>query len=141
MTIDVPKTLEDWNARGREYLPGTLGMTFTRVDADGTEARLELRKAVMSWNGFLHGGTVVAIADTCCGYGTVASLPDGASGFTTIDLTTNFLGTALDGAVICRATPLHRGRTTQVWDAQLTAEGKPKVLAHFRCTQLILWPR
>lgn len=141
MKIEVPKTLEEWNARGADYLPGTLGMEFTRVDADGTEARLALHKGLMSWNGFLHGGTVVAIADTCCGYGTVANLPEGALGFTTVDLTTNFLGTVLEGNVICRATPLHRGRTTQVWDAQLTAEDSPKVLAHLRCTQLILWPR
>ena len=141
MRIEIPQTLDEWNARGQDFLPGTLGMVFTRVDPDGTEARLELHKGVMSWNGFLHGGTVVAMADTCCGYGTVASLPEGASGFTTVDLTTNFLGTALEGTVICRATPLHKGRTTQVWDAQLTAEDKPKILAHFRCTQLILWPR
>ncbi|MEM1299933.1 MAG: PaaI family thioesterase [Pseudomonadota bacterium] len=141
MDLKTPETLEEWNAAGQDYLPGTLGMVLTRVDAEGTEARLELRKGVMSWNGFLHGGTVVAIADTCCGYGTVASLPEGATGFTTVDLSTNFLGTALKGTVTCRAKPLHKGRTTQVWDAQLTAENNPKVLAHFRCTQLILWPR
>lgn len=141
MKLDVPQTLEEWNARGRDFLPGHLGMTFTRVAPDGTEGRIELTQPVLGWNGYLHGGTVVALADTCCGYGTVASLPEGANGFTTVDLTTNFLGTALEGAILCRAHPLHQGRTTQVWDATVTAEASGKALAHFRCTQLVLWPR
>lgn len=141
MTLDVPKSLADWNARGRDYLPGLLGLEFTRVDADGAEARLALRCSVLGWHGFLHGGTVVSLADTCCGYATVAGLPEGAAGFTTVDLQTNFIATVLEGVVLCTSRPVHRGRTTQVWDAEVTAEGTGKTLAHFRCTQLILWPR
>jgi uncharacterized protein (TIGR00369 family) len=68
----------------------------------------------------------------------VASLPEGARGFTTIELKTNFLGTARDGAIACEATLVHGGRTTQVWDARVTDEATGKVLALFRCTQMLL---
>jgi 1,4-dihydroxy-2-naphthoyl-CoA hydrolase len=88
-------------------------------------------------NGYLHAGTVVALADTACGYGCMASLPDGATGFTTVELKTNFLGTAREGSLVCVATRLHGGRTTQVWDA-IVRDGE-KTLALFRCTQLLLY--
>ena len=76
----------------------------------------------MAPNGFLHAASVIALADTSCGYGCVAYLPQGANGFTTIELKSNFLGTAREGAIACRA-PVHLGRTTQVWDAVVTVEG------------------
>jgi 1,4-dihydroxy-2-naphthoyl-CoA hydrolase len=141
MPIEIPGSLEEWNARGRGYLPGLLGLEFLAVGPDEVRARVAVSTALMAWNGFLHAGAVVSLADTCCGYGTVASLPDGAVGFTTIDLVSSFLGTARDGAVACTATPLHRGRSTQVWDAAVTAEATGKRIAQFRCTQMILWPR
>ena len=89
----------------------------------------------------LHAATVVALADTACGYGCLNALPDGASGFTTAELKANFLGTARDGAILCRATPVHLGRTTQVWDALVTVEGTGAKIALFRCTQMVLWPK
>jgi 1,4-dihydroxy-2-naphthoyl-CoA hydrolase len=89
-------------------------------------------------NGFLHGGSVVTLADTACGCGTINSLPADAVGFTTLELKSNFLGTARDGFVECVATPVHRGRTTQVWDANVTIAGADKSIARFLCTQLIL---
>ncbi|HUK05465.1 MAG TPA: PaaI family thioesterase, partial [Burkholderiales bacterium] len=92
-------------------------------------------------NGFLHAATVVALADTSCGYACAANLPQGASGFTTLELKTNFLGTAREGALFCRATPAHLGRTTQVWDAVVTIEGTDRRIALFRCTQMVLWPK
>jgi uncharacterized protein (TIGR00369 family) len=95
----------------------------------------------MAPNGYLHAGTVVTLADTCCGYGTFASLPEGAQGFTTIELKSNFFGSARDGTLVCVAKPLHQGRTTQVWDATVTAEGASKPIAQFRCTQMVLWPK
>ena len=85
---------------------------------------MAVRLEVMAPNGFLHAASVVALADTSCGYGCVAHLPEGASGFTTIELKANFLGTAREGAIACRATPVHLGRTTQVWDAVVTLEGE-----------------
>ena len=95
----------------------------------------------MAPNGFLHAATVVALADTSCGYACVANLPQGASGFTTLELKSNFLGTTQEGAIYCRATPAHLGRTTQVWDAVVTIEGTDRKIALFRCTQMVLWPK
>jgi 1,4-dihydroxy-2-naphthoyl-CoA hydrolase len=141
MRIEAPRSIEEWNARGRDYLPGLLGLEFLSVGPDEVRARMTVSTAVMAWNGFLHAGAVVALADTCCGYGTVASLPEGAEGFTTIDLVSSFLGTAREGTIGCTATPLHRGRSTQVWDAAVTAEPTGKRIAQFRCTQMVLWSR
>jgi uncharacterized protein (TIGR00369 family) len=141
MDIPIPQTLEEWNAAGADYLPGHLGLTFLKVEPQEVIARLIARKAVNSWNGYLHAGTVVTLADTCCGYGTVKSLPQGAIGFTTMELKSNFFGSAREGAILCVARPLHQGRTTQVWDATVTAEGVAKPIAQFRNTQLILWPK
>jgi uncharacterized protein (TIGR00369 family) len=95
----------------------------------------------MAPNGFLHAATVIALADTLCGYGTVVNLPEGAAGFTTVELKSNFLGTVREGGIECLATPLHLGGTTHVWDAVVDAEGTGRRLAVFRCTQLVLWPR
>lgn len=141
MKIDVPETLDAWNARGAGFLPGHLEMTFEEVGPDAVRARLAVKRAVLSWNGFLHAGAVVSLADTCCGYGTLVAVPEEADGFTTLDLSANFLGTALDGTVACEARPLHQGRSTQVWDAVVTNIGNGRTIAHFRCTQMILWPR
>ncbi|SOZ18192.1 hypothetical protein CBM2609_B120113 [Cupriavidus taiwanensis] len=95
--------------------------------------------ASLEW--LLACGNVISLADTCCGYGTVRSLPSGASGFTTVELKSNMLGTARDGIVICTARPIHKGRTTQVWDAEVRREGDNALIASFRNTQWILWPR
>ena len=141
MKISIPQTVEEWNERGSEYLPGLLGLEFVQVDPDIVIARLPVRQELMAWNGFLHAGSVVSLADTCCGYGTLRSLPEGADGFTTVDLMSNFLGTARDGEIKCTAKPLHQGRTTQVWDAVVTAGEPSRAMAHFRCTQMILWPK
>src|SRR5919201_2013964 len=91
--------------------------------------------------GYLPAATVVALADTTCGYGTISQLPDGGQNFTTIELKSNFLSTMRDGALACVATLVHGGRTTQVWDAQVENEATGKAIALFRCTQLILYPR
>ena len=142
MDIEIPKTLSAWNAAGKEYLPGHFKITFETIEPEEVVATLPIVKAVTAWNGFLHAGTVVSLADTCCGYGTVRNLPEGAQGFTTIELKSNFLATTRDGEISCRAVPLHRGRTTQVWDAVVSQnDSGAKPMAHFRCTQMILWPK
>ena len=107
------------------------------VETGRAELRLPLHDQLLAPNGYLHAGTVVALADTACGYGCVASLPDGGTGFTTIELKTNFLGTASDGVLDCVATLGHSGRTTQVWDA--VVRSGEKTIALFRCTQLVLY--
>jgi uncharacterized protein (TIGR00369 family) len=90
-------------------------------------------------NGYLHAGSLVTLADTCAGYGCIAGLPEQASGFTTIELKSNHLATALEGVVDCVARPLHRGRTTQVWDSIVTHRETGRTLVLFRCTQLVLY--
>jgi 1,4-dihydroxy-2-naphthoyl-CoA hydrolase len=133
------KTLQDFQKFGVGYLPGLLGIEFLAVGEKGVESRMAVRRELMAPNGFLHAASVVGLADSSCGYGCVALLPEGASGFTTIELKSNFMGTARDGAVLCRATPAHLGRTTQVWDAVVTPEGGGRPIALFRCTQMVLW--
>lgn len=124
---------------GTGYLPGLVGVEIVKVEPGLVVSRLAVRQEVMAPNGFLHAATVIALADTSCGYGCVANLPQGASGFTTIELKSNFLGTAREGTILCRATPVHLGRTTQVWDAEVTLEGAERKIALFRCTQMVLW--
>jgi 1,4-dihydroxy-2-naphthoyl-CoA hydrolase len=134
-------TPEHFRTFGAAYLPGLVGVEILSVAAAGVESRMAVRKEIMAPNGFLHAASVIALADTSCGYGCVALLPEGAKGFTTIELKSNFLGTAREGAIYCRATPVHLGRTTQVWDAVVTNEATEAKIALFRCTQMVLWPK
>ena len=136
MTI---KTQQDFKSFGAGYLPGLVGVEILTVTREAVESRMAVRREVMAPNGFLHAAAVIALADTSCGYGCVASLPEGAKGFTTIELKSNFLGTAREGHIACRATPVHLGRTTQVWDAVVTNEASGARIALFRCTQMVLW--
>lgn len=139
--LTIPQTIAEWNQSGKDFLPGYLGMEFLAVEPDEVVARMRVELHKCAWNGYLHAGAVVSLADTACGYATLRNLPDGASGFTTIELKSNFLGTTLEGDVICVAKPVHKGRTTQVWDAEVRAEKSGKTIAVFRCTQMILRPR
>jgi 1,4-dihydroxy-2-naphthoyl-CoA hydrolase len=134
-------TAQAFNARSAGHLPGLVGLEIIEVSAQAVTSRLPVRREVMAPNGFLHAASVIALADTSCGYGCVAHLPKGASGFTTIELKANFVGTAREGAILCRAIPVHLGRTTHVWDAVVTAEGGGARIALFRCTQMVLWPK
>ena len=133
------RTPIDFKSFGAGHLPGLVGVEIVTVSKEFVESRLMVRREVMAPNGFLHAASVIALADTSCGYGCVASLPEGARGFTTIELKSNFLGTARDGFIACRATPVHLGRTPQVWDAVVTNEASGAKIALFRCTQMVLW--
>jgi len=134
-------TPEVFNDRSAGHLPGLVGLRILTITPQGVDSRLEVRRELMAPNGFLHAATVIALADTSCGYGCVALLPQGASGFTTLELKANFLGTTREGAIVCRSTPVHLGRTTQVWEAVVTGEGSERKIALFRCTQMVLWPK
>jgi uncharacterized protein (TIGR00369 family) len=134
----VPLEIEDFIERGRDRLPGLIGVQIDEIDRGRVRMHLPLRQELLAPNGYLHAATVVALADSACGYGCVASLPEGATGFTTIELKTNFLATALDGTLSCESRLVHGGRTTQIWDATVTHEAG-KTLALFRCTQLLLY--
>ncbi len=130
-----------FNARQQATLPGLLGLEWVEVRRGYARGRFTVQPHHMAPNGFLHAACVIALADTACGYGCVTSLPDGAEGFTTVELKSNFLGTARDGGVECEARLVHGGRTTQLWDAEVRREGSSKPMALFRCTQMILYPR
>jgi 1,4-dihydroxy-2-naphthoyl-CoA hydrolase len=132
-------TREHFNGFGQGYLPGLMGVEIVTLSREAVESRMPVRREVMAPNGFLHAASVIALADTSCGYGCIATLPDGAKGFTTVELKANFLGTAREGAIACRATPVHLGRTTQVWDAVVTYDATGARIALFRCTQMVLW--
>lgn len=132
-------TSDQFNQRGADNLPGHLGIIITEVNKSEVRSELPVKKSLMAPNGYLHAGSVVTLADTSAGYGCVAHLPEGATGFTTIELKSNHLGTARDGTIECVARPVHIGKTTQVWDAVVTHRESGKTIALFRCTQMILY--
>jgi len=134
-------TPEQMNDAGTGKLPGHLGIVVTAVGRGEVRAELPVQPWLMAPNGFLHAGSIVTLADTSAGYGCMSSLPEGANGFTTVELKSNHLGTARDGTLECRATAVHLGRTTQVWDAIVTHRETGKTLALFRCTQMVLYPK
>lgn len=136
----VTRTADDFNTKQTGTLPDLLGMEVVAVEANHLHAKMAIKPHHLAPNGFLHAASVVMLADSSCGYGCVAHMPQGAQGFTTIELKSNHLGTARDGVIECHARPVHLGRTTQVWDATVT-DANGKTIALFRCTQMILWPR
>lgn len=137
--------MTDWIEHVRRLqvgtLPELLGFEWTRIETGVVEGRLEVRPHHLAPNGFLHAASVVAFADTACGYGCVASLPEGATSFTTSNLRSDFVGTAREGVITVAARMVHGGRTTQLWDAEVRVEGGEKPIALFRCTQIVLYPR
>ena len=129
------------NEAGGEYLPGYLGIEMLALDERRLNSRMPVKKLHIAPNDILHAASVVALADTTCGYATIAHLPEGAQSFTTIELKSNHLGTVKEGSIACIATAQHLGRNTQVWDAVVTDEANGRKIALFRCTQMILWPK
>ncbi len=130
-----------FNEFGAGYLPGVLGLEMLSTEPARLVCRATICQALLAPHGYVHGGTLVAVADTLCGYGAIVNLPEGATGFVTINLESNFLGTAQDGALTCSATPVHLGRNTQVWNAVVQEERSERLLAIFRCTQMVLRPQ
>ena len=141
MDFVIPKNLEDFNRYGEEYLFGYLGMEFLKVEDDEVIARIVLQQHHFGWSGYLHAGTIFSLADSCAGYGCVRSLPEGAAGFTTIETKTNFLSTVRQGSIQAIAIPLHRGKSTQVWDTSVSSTENGQLLSCYRCTQMVLWPK
>ena len=132
-------TLETLNRRGTGFLPGYMGIVFTQLSDAELHAELAIKPHHIAPNSYLHAGTVITLADTACGYGCLSKLPEGATGFTTIELKSNFLGTARQGTLAVVARPQHLGRTTQLWDAVVSHKETGKTIALFRCTQLVLY--
>jgi uncharacterized protein (TIGR00369 family) len=141
MTEPLKNTLEYFNQLGQGTLPGHLGIIVTALQDNEVTAELPIKPFLLAPNDFLHAGSVITLADTASGYGCLASLPEGASGFTTIELKSNHLSTARDGVIYCVAKAIHRGKTTQVWDAVVKNKATDQTIAMFRCTQMILYPK
>jgi len=118
--------------------PGLVGAEILSCSADLVTGRLDVTEAVIAGTGYLWAPVVITLADWLCAAGVGQSLPEAAS-FTTLEIKTNFLGTVgQGGAIFGKAWPAHRGRTTQVWDVEISDESTGRVIALFRCTQMIL---
>jgi 1,4-dihydroxy-2-naphthoyl-CoA hydrolase len=137
-TYNPERSVAFYNGLSGGHLPGLMGIKILDVGQGFLRAELDVRQDLFAPNGFLHAGTVVTLADTACGYGCSAHLPDGAKGFTTIELKSNHMGTAREGSLQVEARASHLGRTTHVWDAEVRHKGSGKTIALFRCTQMIL---
>ena len=126
--------------RLKGILPDLLGIELVEVTPDKVLATLKVRPDLCTTGSILHGGTIMAFADTLGAIGTVVNLPQG-HGTATIESKTNFVGGAAAGSVVTgESTPVHKGRTTQVWQTRVTgAEGK--LVALVTQTQIVLPPR
>ena len=134
-------TADELNAMLPGTLPGLLGIVVDTHEPGRLTSHLDVRPELLAPNGYLHAATVVGLADTACGFASRALLPEGSTGFTTIELKSNHLSTAREGRITCEATVAHAGRTTHVWDAVVRNAESGKTIALFRCTQSVLWPR
>lgn len=126
---------------GAVTLPGHMGLELIEIGEGTARMRCAIQPFHLAPNGYLHAGAVITLADTAAGYGCVGNFPEGGTGFTTIELKSNFTGTLLRGAMVADAQLVHGGRTTQVWDVDVSDEDTGRRLALFRATQMILYPR
>ncbi|CAG9239524.1 Phenylacetic acid degradation protein [Paraburkholderia tropica] len=137
-TLRPEITLASLHERQQGRLPELLGFRAVALEQGILRAELDIRSNLLAPNGFLHAATVICLADTACGYGCYAHLPPTAKNFTTVELKSNFVGTAREGTLSVVATGVHLGRSTQIWDATVTGpDGKTTAL--FRCTQMVLY--
>ena len=133
-------TAREHNERKKNTWVGQLDIEIISAERGSVVGQVRVRPDFLAPNGFIHGAVMVSLADSLCGSGTVEALPDGATAHTTVELKANLLGSIRDGILECRATMVHGGKATQVWDATVIARESGKTLALFRCTQLILYP-
>jgi uncharacterized protein (TIGR00369 family) len=131
-------TADILHRRQADCLPGRFGLVVTTIAEGRLEAELTLQPWMMAPNGFLHAASVLLLADTSAGYASIAHLPEKAKNFTTVELKTNFLGTAREGKIRAECVAEHIGRTTHVWSVTVFGPDDKRI-ALFRCTQLILW--
>jgi len=115
-----------------------MGVTFTAATADEVVARMTVRDDLCTVGASVHGGALMALADTVGAAATFLNLPAGAKGTTTIESKTNFLAAAPAGEVLtATATPVHRGGRTQVWQTRIT-RGDGRLVALVTQTQMVL---
>lgn len=114
------------------------GVTFVEAERDRVVARMLVRPDLCTLNHTIHGGAVMAFADSVGAAATVINLPEDAKGTTTLESKTNFIGGAKAGTTItATATPVHRGRRTQVWQTRIESE-EGKLVAIVTQTQMVL---
>jgi uncharacterized protein (TIGR00369 family) len=113
-----------------------LGIRFVETGKDRVVAELEIRPELLTTTGALHGGTLMAFADTVGAAGTVVNLAQGQS-TATLESKTNFFAAARSGTVRAEATPLHKGKRTHVWQTRVTDAGGKLVSLTIQ-TQVIL---
>jgi uncharacterized protein (TIGR00369 family) len=114
------------------------GVTFTAAEPDRVVARMTVRPDLCTTNNIVHGGALMAFADSVGAAATVINLPADAKGTTTLESKTNFIGGAREGTtLVATATPVHRGRRTQVWQTRLETE-EGKLIAVVTQTQMVL---
>ncbi|MBF6600525.1 MAG: PaaI family thioesterase [Dehalococcoidia bacterium] len=121
--------------------PGMVGVEILTCEADEVTGRMPVTEEVVAGTGYLWAPVIVTLADWLCAAGMNPNLPPGAS-FTTIEMKVNFLGSVrAGGSVFGRARPVHRGRSTHVWDVEVSDEATGKLITLFRCTQMVLLGR
>jgi uncharacterized protein (TIGR00369 family) len=122
----------------RSLVPGRLGCVFDDATPQLVVGHIDVVPELIAGTGFLFAPAVIALADTCAAIGCGLNIPGDAS-FTTIELKSNFLASARVGErITCRCTPVHLGRQTHVWDAEVTNATSARKIALFRCTQMVL---
>jgi len=137
--VPYPFTLEASREFGAgNHMIDTIGLEPLLVSPDKAEASMIVLPRHLAPNGYLHAGVVTLFADVTCGMGSFAALPGPEYFITTIDTATNYFGTARDGKLVCTATARHIGRRTQVWDADVRSVEQDKIIAAFRCTQMVM---
>ena len=124
--------LEDWNVGLAKHI----GIRFVEATKDRVVAEIEVKPELMTTTGTIHGGTLMAFADTVGAAGTVVNLQPGQS-TATLESKTNFFAACREGTVRAEATPLHRGKRTHVWQTRLT-DPNGRLLSLTIQTQVIL---
>ena len=140
--IDFSKILnvKQMNSLAKDSFVSHLGIKITKVNKKGAVAKLKVSKAIMAPNALIHGGAITSLADTACGFGTMYHLKKDQM-FATIELKTNFISAVQRGIIVCEATLIHKGKTLHVWDSKIFEEKSLKVIALFRCTQMIIYQK
>ena len=135
-----PDTTANVAERWRPFFPGLLGMKLLVAEPDRVVAEIAVREDLCTVPGVMHGGAVMAFADTLGGTATALNLEPGY-GTTTLESKTNFFAPGVAGTTVTgECTPLHRGRRTMVWQTRVTgADGR--LLALVTQTQMVLEPR
>ena len=125
------------NAHHEGTLTKLIGARFVEATKDRLVAELTVRADLTTVGGRLHGGTLMALADLVGATGTFINLPPGATGTTTLESKTNFFAAGREGVIRAESTPVHRGRTTQVWQTRVT-DASGRLLSMTIQTQLVL---